>query len=71
MPRRTVKGHDGPFGNVRPEEAREAVRSVGKAGPTTTSPLARAREIKERLREQGRTFSDSTELVREDREREE
>ncbi len=43
----------------------------GKHHPTTTvaeSPSARARSIQKRLREQGRYFDDSTEIIRRDRE---
>jgi hypothetical protein len=43
----------------------------GKRSPRTTvreSPSARARRIKGRLREQGRHFDDSTEIIRRDRE---
>ncbi len=43
----------------------------GKSSPRTTvkeSPSARARSIKGKLREQGRHFDDSTEIIRRDRE---
>ena len=43
----------------------------GKSHPKTTvseSPSARARSIKGKLREQGRHFDDSTEIIRRDRE---
>ncbi len=43
----------------------------GKSSPRTTvkeSPSARARSIKGKLREQGRRFDDSTEIIRRDRE---
>ena len=43
----------------------------GQRSPKTTvreSPSARARAIKGRLREQGRRFDDSTDIVRRDRE---
>ncbi len=42
----------------------------GKSSPKTTvkeSPSARARSIQKRLREQGRYFDDSTEIIRRDR----
>lgn len=43
----------------------------GKRHPSTTvteSPSARARSIQKRLRDQGRYFDDSTEIIRRDRE---
>ncbi len=43
----------------------------GKSSPRTTvkeSPSARARGIKGKLKEQGRRFDDSTEIIRRDRE---
>ncbi len=43
----------------------------GKSSPRTTikeSPSARARSIKSKLREQGRHFDDSTDIIRRDRE---
>ena len=42
-----------------------------RRAPKTTvreSPSARARKIKDKLREQGRHFDDSTEIIRRDRE---
>ena len=42
-----------------------------RRAPKTTvreSPSARARRIKDKLREQGRHFDDSTEIIRRDRE---
>jgi cytidylate kinase len=56
MKYRTIKEAAGKSERITSEQAREAVSAV-----------ARAREIKRRLREQGRTFSDSTEIIREDR----
>lgn len=43
----------------------------GKSSPKTTikeSPSARARSIKGKLKEQGRRFDDSTDIIRRDRE---
>lgn len=53
--RRTIKD-SAVAGTIDRETARRAVSAV-----------ARARAIKERLRAAGRTFPDSTELVRKDR----
>ena len=58
--RRTIKDPAQPPDNITIEQARAAAKAV-----------KRAREIKERLRAQGRVFSDSTHMIREDREREE
>lgn len=43
----------------------------GRSSPRTTvseSPSGRARKIKSKLKEQGRRFDDSTEIIRRDRE---
>jgi hypothetical protein len=50
---------------------RYVTSKYAKSSPRTTireSPSARARRIKGRLREQGRHFDDSTEIIRRDRE---
>ncbi len=57
MPDRIVENPFQPPEHSTIEEARGATRAV-----------KRAREIKERLRREGRTFTDSTEIVREYRE---
>lgn len=50
---------------------RYVTSSHGRRSPKTTireSPSARARNIKGKLRAQGRQFDDSTEIIRRDRE---
>jgi uncharacterized protein YaiI (UPF0178 family) len=50
---------------------RYVTSSHGKRHPKTTveeSPSSRARSIQKRLRDQGRSFDDSTEIIRRDRE---
>jgi hypothetical protein len=63
------KGSSGKYRSAITE--RYVTASHGKRSPKSTvreSPSARARSIKRRLREQGRHFDDSTEIIRRDRE---
>ena len=55
--KRTIKDPAQPPDNITIEQARETARAV-----------SRAREIKQRHKNEGRTFSDSTDLLRWDRE---
>ena len=60
MKYRTIKNSAQPPGNIAIRQAREAARKV--------SASRRAREIKAKLKEEGKWFGDSTEIIRRARE---
>lgn len=64
-------GSKGSGGKYRSAiSGRYVTATHGRRSPETTiteSPSSRAREIKRKLKEQGRRFDDSTEIIRRDR----
>ena len=69
MARNSKKGSKGKYRSAI--TGRYVTAAHGKRSPRTTvkeSPGARARSIQKRLREQGRYFNDTTEIIRHDRE---
>lgn len=66
------KSSSGSTGKYRSAISGRYVTSKhGKSSPKTTvkeNPSARARSIKNKLKKQGRSFDDSTEIIRRDRE---
>ena len=69
MARKSKKGTKGKYRSAI--TGRYVTKAHGKSHPKTTvteSPGARARSIQKRLREQGRYFDDTNEIIRHDRE---